>query len=59
MTEFRRLRQLAGHTQEQAAAYIYTSVRTIRRIEAGEADQMRLELYRYKLKAHEVKEEKV
>lgn len=57
--EFRRLRQLAGHTQKEAARYIYSSERTIRAIEAGEADQMRLELYRYKLKAHGVKEEKV
>ena len=49
MTEFKRLRTSAGHTQEEAAAYIYASVRTIRRIEAGEEDKAREELYRLKL----------
>lgn len=51
MTELKRLRIRAGHTQEQAAAYIYTSVRTIRRIEAGEEDRARVELYRLKLES--------
>mgnify|MGYP001061995364 FL=1 len=58
MTEFRRLRQLAGHTQKEAARYIYSSERTIRAIEAGEEDKMRTELYRYKLRAHGVGEGK-
>ena len=58
MTEFRRLRQLAGHTQKEAARYIYSSERTIREIEAGKEDLMRTELYRYKLRAHGVRERK-
>ena len=49
MTEFKQLRTRAGHTQEEAAAYIYSSVRTVRRIEAGEEDRARTELYRLKL----------
>ena len=48
-SEFKTLRTRAGHTQEEAAAYIYASVRTIRRIEAGEEDKARVELYRLKL----------
>ena len=47
--EFKALRTRAGHTQEEAAAYIYSSVRTVRRIEAGEEDKARTELYRLKL----------
>ena len=48
-SEFKALRTRAGHTQEDAADYIYSSVRTVRRIEAGEEDEARTELYRLKL----------
>ena len=53
-TEFKALRTRAGHTQQEAAAYIYSSVRTIRRIEAGEEDKARTELYRLKLEKQEL-----
>lgn len=43
------LRRAAGHTQPQAARYLYTSERTIRSIEAGKEDPARMELYRLKL----------
>lgn len=47
---FQQLRRLAGHTQEEAARYLYTSRRVIQRIEAGQSDQARTELYELKLK---------
>lgn len=47
--EFKRLRHLAGHTQREAARYIYASERTVRAIEAGKEDKARTELYRLKL----------
>lgn len=47
---FHQLRRLAGHTQEEAARYLYTSRRVIQRIEAGQTDQARTELYELKLK---------
>jgi len=47
--EFKHLRARAGHTQAEAAAYIYSSVRSVRRIEAGKEDKARTELYRLKL----------
>lgn len=50
MNHFHQLRQRAGHTQREAARYLYTSERVIRRIEAGKEDMARTELYRLKLK---------
>lgn len=50
MTTFKQLRARAGHTQADAAAYIYSSIRSVRRIEAGQSDQARTELYELKLK---------
>jgi len=49
MTTFKQLRTRAGHTQAEAAAYIYSSVRSVRRIEAGKEDKARTELYRLKI----------
>ena len=48
-TTFKQLRTRAGHTQAEAAAYIYSSIRSVRRIEAGKEDKARTELYRLKL----------
>lgn len=51
----KELRTLAGHTQEEAARYLYTTGRTIRREEAGAVapNQGRVELYRLKMAADE------
>ena len=48
---FAELRAKAGHTQKQAAAYLYASVPTIERLEAGKHDPARLELYELKLRS--------
>lgn len=49
MTTFQKLRHQAGHTQAEAARYVYCTERTIRRIEAGKKDPARVELYKLKL----------
>lgn len=47
----KELRAIAGHTQEEAAKYLYTNPRQIRRYESGDvSNQARLELYELKLK---------
>lgn len=46
---FHQLRKKAGHTQEQAARYIYACKRTVIRIEQGKPDKARTELYKLKL----------
>lgn len=46
----KELRTRAGHTQFEAAAYLYTSFRVIRRHESGESvSRARLEHYHLKL----------
>lgn len=49
MTTFTQLRRQAGHTQAEAARYVYCTERTVRRIEAGKEDPARVELYRLKV----------
>lgn len=49
ITEFKKIRLAAGHTQKEAAKLIYASERTVRAIEAGKEDKARVELYKLKL----------
>lgn len=50
---FAQLRQKAGHTQEQAAEYLYCSLRTVKKMDADVIPdpykQARCELYSLKL----------
>ena len=50
---FNELRAHAGHTYEQAAAYLYCSLRTVKKMAADDVPEpyktARLELYRLKL----------
>jgi DNA-binding XRE family transcriptional regulator len=50
---FTQLREKAGHTQEQAAGYLYCSLRTIKAMEANTVTERhykaRCELYQLKL----------
>ncbi len=51
--QLKKLRQAAGHTQEEAGKYLYCTGRAIRRAEAGlisdRTMQARIEHYRLKL----------
>ena len=46
---FNEMRKAAGHSQADAAAYLWCSVRKIAYMDAGHQDMARMELYRLKL----------